>query len=992
MSAAAVAGRKKSVISTAGLQIDTPVAHNTFLNKSAASSTSLYQQCSQLRARLLRIHSFPAYFAVGLSSETRTSVDPVTQLWDCFALGVPLCFLHNLLPNVAPINNVETDPESIDAQNSKAAKKAIVHFAMAIGNNPDLFDTSEQFTATQVLDRSTTDGFVKVVNCVTRLVDRLPDDCFQEAPPVSPPSLLPSHESTDSLINPDSPMHSAPANAQENARNNIIREIVETERKYVQDLEHMQKYANALNATSAIDQDTIHLLFPGLSKLLDFQRRFLIKLEGVAELPWKEQRWGLHFTENENEFSVYEPYCANYSEAMDILLTVESNLMTVNLINAKSELPAFLIKPVQRICKYPLLLESLVKAAANTDYPYFEELEKGLEAAKRIADRINEAQRRSENAQTVASLEARVEDWKGHHLSNFGELILEDIFMVMKMDIDREYHVFLFEKIILCCKEILPTANGGTIRKSSKSNSILKKQPMQTPGGPGLSRKKNTPLLLKGRIFLNNVTHTCRSVTPGPQYSLQVWWRGDDDNEYFTLRCRSEEQLNKWETAINALIERTQARRGSESQRNATIQANSTNPSQLRHLDMARKLSSTSNQSVMSPISGPSSATRRYPPTSFDYDAHRSRDSSVSNGAYFAAAAATAGPSGYPQDVDHGYDDYDEYQYGSHYASSSGRGTPIGTRRGNVAQSMVQEREMNGAYDRPRARTEDQDGATLRQWRKNGQPMPPPPPPPVGALPNPLLRGRPPAPSRMMSDASDMSFGPGVASRPQPTLRSKFSANRLNSHYDSNESDRTVTTLNRAPSRPTMRSRSASQPSSYNPPPPSQPPPLPKSNWAEISKGSVMDSSSSNKRGSGSSESTGESSDYSPHSASPITPYGSSDSSLPGTTLRPSRSQVYLQKPSSIVPQGVGVPLVKVKVYFLDDIFAIQVPRTIEYEELVEKVGKKIRLCGPRRDDGPLKVKYVDEDGDMVSLGSTEDVQMAFDSMQAGNQVTFHVS
>lgn len=57
---------------------------------------------------------------------------------------------------------------------------------------------------------------------------------------MSPPSALPSHESTDSLIHPDSPMLSSPANAQENARNNIIREIVETERKYVQDLEHMQ--------------------------------------------------------------------------------------------------------------------------------------------------------------------------------------------------------------------------------------------------------------------------------------------------------------------------------------------------------------------------------------------------------------------------------------------------------------------------------------------------------------------------------------------------------------------------------------------------------------------------------------------------------------------------------------------------------------------------------------------------------------------------------
>lgn len=82
---------------------------------------------------------------------------------------------------------------------------------------------------------------------------------------------------------------------------------------------------------------------------------------------------------------------------------------------------------------------------------------------------------------------------------------------------------------------------------------------------------------------------------------------------------------------------------------------------------------------------------------------------------------------------------------------------------------------------------------------------------------------------------------------------------------------------------------------------------------------------------------------------------------------------------------------VKVKVHFHEDIFVIQVPRATEYEELVERVGKKIRLCGPRRDDGPLRVKYKDEDGDLVSLGSTEDVQMAFESFRPGSQVTLYV-
>ncbi|KAJ2986649.1 hypothetical protein NUW54_g9688 [Trametes sanguinea] len=87
--------------------------------------------------------------------------------------------------------------------------------------------------------------------------------------------------------------------------------------------------------------------------------------------------------------------------------------------------------------------------------------------------------------------------------------------------------------------------------------------------------------------------------------------------------------------------------------------------------------------------------------------------------------------------------------------------------------------------------------------------------------------------------------------------------------------------------------------------------------------------------------------------------------------------------------------------HFGEDIFVIQVPRTTEYSELVDKVGKKIRLCGPRRDDGPLRVKYKDEDGDLVSLGSTEDVQMAerllgdsllYSSCVTSSTTTTHIS
>ena len=76
-----------------------------------------------------------------------------------------------------------------------------------------------------------------MINTVTAIVDHLPPDAFDVSPP-SPPSVVSSHDSLDSLGGESSAI--PPANAQESARNNIIREMVETERKYVQDLEVMQ--------------------------------------------------------------------------------------------------------------------------------------------------------------------------------------------------------------------------------------------------------------------------------------------------------------------------------------------------------------------------------------------------------------------------------------------------------------------------------------------------------------------------------------------------------------------------------------------------------------------------------------------------------------------------------------------------------------------------------------------------------------------------------
>lgn len=80
------------------------------------------------------------------------------------------------------------------------------------------------------------------------------------------------------------------------SRARIIQELVETERKYVQDLENLQDYMRYLDKEEAVTKDLMHGLFLNLNQLVDFQRRFLIKVETLNSSPPEQQNWGSLFT------------------------------------------------------------------------------------------------------------------------------------------------------------------------------------------------------------------------------------------------------------------------------------------------------------------------------------------------------------------------------------------------------------------------------------------------------------------------------------------------------------------------------------------------------------------------------------------------------------------------------------------------------------------------------------------------------------------------
>lgn len=147
-------------------------------------------------------------------------------------------------------------------------------------------------------------------------------------------------------------------------RQNVVREIVMSERDYVHHLENLQHFKKELEECGAVAGDVLHDIFLNLNALLDFQRRFLIRIEQQNSLPESQQNWGQLFIQYKESFRVYEPFIANQVRCNNTVPREWDKIRAApishdlrGLIEAQNTLLGFLLKPFQRLSKYPLLLE-----------------------------------------------------------------------------------------------------------------------------------------------------------------------------------------------------------------------------------------------------------------------------------------------------------------------------------------------------------------------------------------------------------------------------------------------------------------------------------------------------------------------------------------------------------------------------------------------------------------------------------------------------------
>ncbi|KAI9845986.1 MAG: hypothetical protein M1837_004392 [Sclerophora amabilis] len=484
------------------------MASDSIINQVADSSKSLYQICIKLRQRLSEVPGFEHHLSEMEEDNEVNGVDPVESMWWCLRRGYPLMTVYNALNPAAPLHVDETKvPEA------KRAKTASFKFVQACLKDLQ-FPPDECFLIMDLYGEDTT-GFVKVTGVVNRVLDILQKRNLLMRPEVE-------DEATTTV-----------GTKKRTRRDFIVGELVDTERKYVQDLETLQKFKKLVEEKGEVPGDTIHAIFLNLNALLDFQRRFLIRIETMNALPEQQQNWGQLFSQYQDAFMVYEPYIANQQNADEQSNKEFEKMQKIGhqITTDRATLSGFIMRPFQRLSKYPLLLKEL-RDKCDLPQTIQDDLTAGIAAASSILERANSAIDKQQRQIAVEDVIARVEDWKGHNPNNFGDLLLYGNHTVLKSDgrsdVEKEYKIYLFECILLCCKDL---------NHNKPKNKVMSKS---------ATEKKTKPKLqLKGRIFMQNVTDILKLQKPG-SYTIQIFWKGDPGVENFVIRFINEEVMNKW--------------------------------------------------------------------------------------------------------------------------------------------------------------------------------------------------------------------------------------------------------------------------------------------------------------------------------------------------------------------------------------------------------------------------------------------------------------
>ncbi|XP_014727040.1 PREDICTED: probable guanine nucleotide exchange factor MCF2L2 isoform X3 [Sturnus vulgaris] len=313
-------------------------------------------------------------------------------------------------------------------------------------------------------------------------------------------------------------------------RSHIINELIETERVYVEELQSIiEGYASEMDNPNLVHlipsalQNKKEILFGNLPEIYYFHNRiFLKEIENCIENPELLARC---FLKRKEDLQIYEKYCQNKprSEALwrqcgDSIFFQECQ----RKLDHKLSLDAYLLKPVQRITKYQLLLKEMLKCSKNSEGTA--ELEEALATVLDIIKSVNDSMH-----------QIAITGYEGD-VSELGKLLMQGSFNVWTdhkkghnkvKDLARfkpmQRHLFLYTKMLLFCKKREENTDGHEKTASYSFKNSLK---MSTVG----------------------ITENVK----GDNKKFEIWYNGRE--EVYIIQASSVELKNTWISEIRKVL------------------------------------------------------------------------------------------------------------------------------------------------------------------------------------------------------------------------------------------------------------------------------------------------------------------------------------------------------------------------------------------------------------------------------------------------------
>ncbi|XP_066106560.1 rho guanine nucleotide exchange factor 17 [Saccopteryx bilineata] len=309
-----------------------------------------------------------------------------------------------------------------------------------------------------------------------------------DVPCLTPVVVPPSAEAKppEAARAPDEP---APASKccskpQVDMRKHVTMTLLDTEQSYVESLRTlMQGYMQPLKQPEnsvLCDPSLVDEIFDQIPELLEHHEQFLEQVRHCVQTWHAQQKVGDLLIQSFSKdvlVNIYSAYIDNFLNAKDaVRVAKEARPAFLKFLEQsmrenkeKQALSDLMIKPVQRIPRYELLVKDLLKHTPedHPDHPLLLDAQRNI---KQVAERINKGVRSAEEAERHArvlqEIEAHIEGMEDLQAPMRRFLRQEMVIEVKAVGGKKDRSLFLFTDLIVCTTL---KRKSGSLRRSSMS-------------------------------------------------------------------------------------------------------------------------------------------------------------------------------------------------------------------------------------------------------------------------------------------------------------------------------------------------------------------------------------------------------------------------------------------------------------------------------------------------------------------------------------------